>query len=208
MGGAAVGTGCARRGGGSPGRSDAEKTVRSEKALAASTRRRDMDAFVLLGVRSGVMRSARAVALSASGALARRSRGSLKCNMSLPNLSALDPARRSAPTAEFYKISTDEAKEYWKDKVADDKCEYDNEEIEKRVRKIPDPITLEPLPFSDSRHTFRVQKVPNDPDRGYNWYDARALAESVKNQIKKRKHPRDRPTERNIVQARHRRAAP
>jgi hypothetical protein len=87
--------------------------------------------------------------------------------MSLPNLGAL---RLTAPTSELFPIT------------ADDEEKNGGEPFE-------DPTDYEELPLGSQTRTFRVEKVPGNPERGYNWHNARNLAKWVKQQIEQGKFP-------------------
>jgi len=85
----------------------------------------------------------------------------------LPNLGAL---RLTVPTSELFPIT-------------------ERDEENNGGEPFEDPSDYEELPLNSETRTFRVEKVPDNPERGYNWHDARNLAEWVKRQIEDGKFP-------------------
>jgi len=94
----------------------------------------------------------------------------------LPNLGGLrlEPRDECAPTGPFYKLTNKDGPQ-------------------------TDPISLEPLPKNKTRKdegaTFAL-KTPNNadgsrPEREYNFYDAKKLAEHVHTKLKERQAPKD-----------------
>jgi hypothetical protein len=89
-------------------------------------------------------------------------------NMSLPNLGAL---RLTAPTSELFPITAED------------------QEKDNGGEPFEDPTDFDELPLGSQTRTFRVEKVPGNPERGYNWHNAKTLAKWVRQQIEERKFP-------------------
>jgi hypothetical protein len=87
--------------------------------------------------------------------------------MSLPNLAGL---RLTAPTGELFPITAED-------------------EEKNGGQPFEDPTDYEELPLGSQTRTFRVEKVPGNPERGYNWHNAKTLAKWVKQQIEQGKFP-------------------
>jgi hypothetical protein len=86
----------------------------------------------------------------------------------LPNLGAL---RLTVPTCELFPITAED------------------QEKDNGGEPFQDPTDYDELPLGSQTRTFRVEKVPGNPERGYNWHRAEALAKWVRQQIEEHRFP-------------------